>query len=198
MRRSLDVAARLTARAAMLAAALLVILVSTARAQSAPATESAVTLRRTFIAEIDSMQGRFLALAEAIPADKYSWRPAPGVRSIGEVFMHVASEYYVYTPMAYGVTPSPVVGRGREAFQKFEADATKERVLQHLKEGFAFARQSIVAIEPATLASERKLFGRDGLTLTQTSFSMAGDLHEHIGQLVAYARMNGIKPPWSR
>jgi uncharacterized damage-inducible protein DinB len=204
MRRPLDTTAGPIARVVTFLSALFALVAisaSDARAQTAPtaqATESAVALRRTFVAEIDSMQGRFLALAEAIPADKYAWRPAPGVRSIGEVFMHVASEYYVYTPMAYGATPSPVVGRGREAFQKFEASASKEDVLKHLREGFAFTKQSIGAIEPATLASQRKLFGRDDLTLTQTSFSMAGDLHEHLGQLVAYARMNGIKPPWSR
>ena len=197
MRSPLDVPRRL-ATAALVAIALVALHGSTVGAQSASATESAVALRQTFVAELDSMQGRFLALAEAIPADKYAWRPGPGVRSIGEVFMHVASEYYVYTPMAYGVAPSPVVGRGREAFQKFEATADKETVLKHLREGFAFTKQSIGAIEPATLASQRKLFGQDGLTLTQTSFSMAGDLHEHMGQLVAYARMNGIKPPWSK
>jgi hypothetical protein len=64
-------------------------------------------------------------------------RPAPWVRSVGEAFMHVASEYYVYTPMAYGTSRSTVIQQGREGMQKFEAMSTKEDVLQHLDEGFA-------------------------------------------------------------
>jgi hypothetical protein len=84
-----------------------------------------------------------VALAEAIPAEKYSWRPAKGVRSVGEAFMHVASEFYVYTPMSYGAAASPVVGRGPEAFEKFEAMSSKPEVLKHLKEGFAYTKQAL-------------------------------------------------------
>ena len=198
MRSPLDVSRRLTARAAALALALLVIgSAREALAQGAGATEAAVALRSAFVADLDSVQAKYVALAEAIPADKYSWRPAPGVRSIGEVFMHVASEYYVYTPMSQGATPSPVVGRGREAFQKFEAEATKENVLKHLKEGFAYARQQVTGVEAANLVGVRKIYGRD-FTIAQTSLMMSGDLHEHLGQLIAYARSVGIAPPWSR
>ena len=69
--------------------------------------------------DLDSLQAKYLALANAFPEDKYSWRPAPGVRSVGETFMHVASEYYVYTPMAYGLAPSTVIARGRPALAAF-------------------------------------------------------------------------------
>ncbi|HEV7993986.1 MAG TPA: DinB family protein [Gemmatimonadaceae bacterium] len=198
MRSPLDVSVRLTARSALLALALAAISsVGEARAQGAAATESAVALRTTFVTDLDSLQAKFVSLAEAIPADKYSWRPSPGVRSIGEVFMHVASEYYVFNPLAYGATPSPVVGRGQAAFAKFEASSTKEDVLKHLKEGFAYTKQSIGGVEPANLVGSRKLFGGE-YTIAQTSFAMAGDLHEHLGQLIAYARSIGVKPPWTK
>src|SRR5262249_33866570 len=62
----------------------------------APNREAALETRKWFLADLDTLQSKFLALANAIPAEKYSWRPAPGVRSIGEAFMHVASEYYVF------------------------------------------------------------------------------------------------------
>jgi hypothetical protein len=159
--------------------------------------DAAVEVRMRFLSDLDTLQSKFLALAEAFPAEKYSWRPAPGVRSVGEAFMHVASEYYVYTPMAYGATPSPVVGRGREAFQKFEASSSKAEVLKHLKEGFAYTRQALSGIEAGQLGGTRKLFGGDR-TIIETSFVMSGDLHEHLGQLIGYARMNGVKPPWSK
>jgi hypothetical protein len=198
MRSPLDVSGRLTARVATLALALLALSsAAEARAQAAGATDAAIALRSAFVADLDSIQAKYVALAEAIPAEKYSWRPAPGVRSIGEVFMHVASEYYVYTPMSHGATPSPVVGRGREAFATFESAATKENVLKHLKEGFAYARQAVNGVEPANLVGVRKIYGRD-FTIAQTSMMMSGDLHEHLGQLIAYARSNDVKPPWTR
>ena len=78
-----------------------------------PNRDAAVEMRKQYLLDLDTLQTKFLALAEAIPADKYSWRPAPGVRSVGEVFMHVASEYYVYTPLTFGATPSPVVTRSK-------------------------------------------------------------------------------------
>jgi hypothetical protein len=198
MRSPLDVSVPLVTRAAALALALLAISsTSEAHAQGSGATAAAVALRSAFVADLDSLQAKYVALAKAIPAEKYAWRPAPGVRSIGEVFMHVASEYYVYTPMSHGATPSPVVGRGREAFAKFEAAATKENVLKHLEEGFAYAKQAVNGVEPANLVGVRKIYGRD-FTIAQTSLMMSGDLHEHLGQLIAYARSNEVKPPWTR
>jgi hypothetical protein len=77
-----------------------------AHAQYSPDRATALEVRKEFLTNLDSLQSRFLALAEAFPADKYAWRPAPGVRSVGEVFMHVASEYYFWTPAVFGATPS--------------------------------------------------------------------------------------------
>lgn len=158
---------------------------------------AAIEVRSRFVTDLDTLQHKFLALAEAIPADKYSWRPAPGVRSIGEAFMHVASEYYLFTPMAYGATPSPVIKRAQGEMAKFEAMSTKVDVMKHLAEGFAYTRQAVLGLDNAKITGTQKLFGGDR-TIIETSFIMSGDLHEHLGQLIAYARMNGIKPPWSK
>ena len=89
-----------------------------------PNREAALEVRKQFMADLDTLQSKFLALANAFPANKYSWRPSQGVRSVGEVFMHVASEYYVYAPMAYGATRSPVIPRGQDSFKKFESAST--------------------------------------------------------------------------
>src|SRR5215831_8132509 len=70
-------------------------------AQDIPNREAALEIRKRFVMDLDTLQSKFLALSDAIPEGKYAWRPAPGVRSVGEVFMHVASEYYVYAPMSY-------------------------------------------------------------------------------------------------
>ena len=159
--------------------------------------ENAAALRKSYLGAVEELQGKFLQLAEAFPADKYSWRPAPGVRSVGEVFMHVASEYYAWSPRSFGAQPSPVVTMTREGFQQFEANATKENVLKHLKEGYTYGRQAVEGVEPATLVGTKKFFGTDATT-ADIALGMSGDLHEHLGQLIAYARVNGIKPPWTK
>jgi uncharacterized damage-inducible protein DinB len=161
------------------------------------AKDNAVALRKSYLADIEDKQGKFLQLAEAFPADKYAWRPAPGVRSVGEAFMHVASEYYAWSPRSFGAAPSPAVTMTPEGFQKFEANATKDSVIKHLKAGFAYGKQAVEGVDPATLVGTRKFFGRDATT-ADIALGMAGDLHEHMGQLIAYARMNGVKPPWSK
>jgi uncharacterized damage-inducible protein DinB len=184
-----------TLRAGALVALTLICTPRLAAAQTA--AENAAALRTSYLASLEEVQGKFLQLAEAFPADKYAWRPAPGVRSVGEVFMHVASEYYAWSPRSLGAQPSPVVTMTREGFQKFESTATKEDVLKHLKEGYAYGRQAVQGVDPATLTGTKKFFGQDATT-ADIAMGMSGDLHEHLGQLIAYARMNGIKPPWSK
>jgi len=170
---------------------------SAALAQDVPNREAALEIRKRFVMDLDTLQSKFLALADAFPAEKYAWRPGPGVRSVGEVFMHVASEYYVYAPMAYGAARSPVIPRGPDSFKNFEAKSTKADVMKHLKEGFAYTKQSVDGLDPAAITGTKKLFGGDR-TIIETSFAMTDDLHEHLGQLIAYARMNGVVPPWSK
>ena len=168
-----------------------------AQAQDLPNRETAIEIRKQFVADLDSLQSKFLALANAFPADKYAWRPGPGVRSVGEVFMHVASEYYVFAPMAYGAPRSPLIPRGQDSFKNFESKSTKADVMKHLNEGFAYTKQQIAGLDPAAITGTKKLFGGDR-TIIETSFAMTDDLHEHLGQLIAYARMNGVVPPWSK
>jgi hypothetical protein len=169
----------------------------TVGAQAAPDRDAAILVRKEYLLDLDTLQSKFLALAQAIPADKYSWRPAPGVRSVGEVFMHVASEYYVYTPMSFGAARSPAIAKGQPAMDAFEKMSTKDDVLKHLKEGFAYATTAVNGLDPSTLTGTKKLFGGD-YTIVATSDGMLADMHEHLGQLIAYCRMNGIKPPWSK
>jgi hypothetical protein len=190
-------AARAMRSAAVVASVAVAASVRPAAAQDVPNREAALAIRKQFLMDLDSLQSKFLALSDAFPEDKYAWRPGPGVRSVGEVFMHVASEYYVYAPMAYGAARSPVIPRGPEAFKTFESKSTKADAQKHLKEGFAYAKQTIEGLDPAAITGTKKLFGGDR-TIIETSFAMTDDLHEHLGQLIAYARMNGVVPPWSK
>jgi hypothetical protein len=109
----------------------------------------------------------------------------------------VASEYYVFAPMAYGAPRSPLIPRGQDSFKNFESKSTKADVMKHLNEGFVYTKQQIAGLDPAAITGTKKLFGGDR-TIIETSFAMTDDLHEHLGQLIAYARMNGVVPPWSK
>lgn len=186
-----------TTRTRVLAVVLALAGGSSVASAQVPNRESAIEMRKRFVMDLDTLQSKFLALSEAFPADKYAWRPAPGVRSVGEVLMHVASEYYVYTPMSYGAARSPVIPRGQDAFKKFESSATKADVSKHLKEGFAYMKQALEGLDPAAITGTQKIFGEDR-TIIESSLVMTADLHEHLGQLIGYARMNGVTPPWSK
>jgi hypothetical protein len=165
-------------------------------AQTVPNREAAAEVRKQFLADLDTLHHKFVALAGAFPAAKFAWRPAPGVRSVGEAFMHVAAEYYTYVPSAYGAAPSPVPGP-ESASKQFEATGTKAEVLKQLDAGYAYTTNSLKGIDPARLAGTHTIWGAQR-TIIETSLGPLDDLHEHLGQLIAYARMNGVTPPWSK
>jgi hypothetical protein len=166
-----------------------------AAAQDAMTKEAAAAVKANFLADLEGMRAKFVALAQAFPADKYTWRPMDGVRSVSEVFMLLAFEGYGFAPTAFGGARANIGTQDEQA--KLRTLSDKTAVIDHLNKGFAHAKTSIEAIDPATLTGKRKLFGNEVTTLGAASL-VAGDMHEHLGQLIAYARMNHIVPPWSK
>ncbi|MDB4893603.1 MAG: DinB-like domain protein, partial [Gemmatimonadetes bacterium] len=141
------------------------------------------------------VHAKIMALANAIPEDKYSWRPSPGVRSVSEVLMHVATEYYFYVPGSVGAKPPADFGPPRETIPKKEKITAKSEVLAELNKSWAYARTQVTSVDASTLTGVYKPWGA---SLPKAAFGMAGDLHEHLGQLISYARSVGVKPPWSK
>lgn len=164
-------------------------------AQDVLDAKSALHLRSEYAADLDTVHVKILALANAIPADKYSWRPAAGVRSISEVLMHVASEWFYYVPASVGGKPPADFGVPKETMPKLEKVTTKTEVLAQLNKSWAHSKAVLAAADASKLTGNYKPWG---LTLDQSAFSMAGDLHEHLGQIITYARSVGVKPPWSK
>jgi uncharacterized damage-inducible protein DinB len=190
---SSDHARRLIVAGALLGAVALVVLSPTARAQDVLTRDSAAAIKAAFLADLEAMRGKYIGLAEAFPADKYTWRPMEGVRSVSEVLMLNVSEGYGFAPQALGGKPAMT----REEAQKLSAVTDKAQVLEQLTKAFAYAKQAIEVIDPATLVGRRSVFGRER-TMPEVVLFVAGDMHEHLGQLIAYARMNRIVPPWSK
>lgn len=158
----------------------------------APKTQLPASIDDSFKAEfftnLDDAQEKILHLAESVPADRYTWRPDPDVRSISEVFMHIAgSNYFLATFLG---AEAPKMDGDMEKVVTRKAD-----VIADLKRSFEYLRHAVTTTRD--LQKPVKMFGaqttRRGVLVTILSH-----LHEHLGQSIAYARMNGVVPPWSR
>ena len=165
------------------------------RAHDVISQEAAAALKASFLADLDTMQKKYVGLAEAFPPDKYTWQPMEGVRSVSEVLMLVAFEGYNFVPTSFGAKPADL--GSKEEASKLRTLSDKTQVIAHLNKGFAHAKQALEAVDPATLTGKRKLFGAERSSI-DIALLVGGDMHEHLGQLIAYARMNKIVPPWSK
>jgi uncharacterized damage-inducible protein DinB len=159
----------------------------------APAASAAPAqgFRAEYAAEVDSVGKKLVELAEAIPADKYGWRPAPGVRSVGEVFMHVVG--------GNSSIPSFVGAQRMDGITR-ESEKTvtdKAQIVALLKKSIDNAKAAGTVITDADLDKKYKTFGGREMTGRQVLSLIENHMHEHLGQAIAYARMNGITPPWS-
>ena len=147
--------------------------------------------RSEVLAEVMIQEDKFVRLAEAVPADRYTWRPAPDVRSFAEVFLHVAAANYNLYKLV-GTPPPP--GFDVKGFEKSTTD--KAKVIATLKDSFAHARKAITAMPDADLDKSLDWFGgkntERGILLFITRHAA-----EHLGQSIAYARLIGVVPPWT-
>lgn len=147
--------------------------------------------RSEVLAEVMIQEDKFTRLADAIPAEKYSWRPAPDVRSFAEVFLHVsAANYNVYKLV--GTPPPP--GLDIKTLEKSTTDKTK--VIATLRDSFAHARKAITSMPDADLDKSLDWFGGKNTERGILLF-IVRHAAEHLGQSIAYARFAGIVPPWT-
>ena len=147
--------------------------------------------RQEFLGQFNTSMSKFIALAEAMPADKYAWSPGAGVMSVAKVYAHVAHYNYRYPSRAMGVALPPSVG-----LDTLEAVAAKAQVLALLRQSGEFVRTAVKEMPDAQLAAQTRLYGRD-VQRWAVLFQLLAHMNEHLGQSIAYARMNGLVPPWS-
>lgn len=147
--------------------------------------------RAEFLRDLDDVEKKIMQLAMAVPAAKYSWRPARGVRSVSEVYMHIAGGNYFLA--------GTIRSRGSALEPPMLADeqiADKQRVLDELRRSFEQLRGAALNITDADLDKTVRMYTSD-MTERNAFMTALTHLHEHLGQSIAYARMNGIAPPWS-
>ena len=147
--------------------------------------------RSEVLAEVMIQEDKFTRLAEAIPADKYTWRPASDVRSFAEVFLHVSAANYNLYKLVGTPPPSGVDLKGLE-----KSTSDKAKVVATLKDSFAHAKKAITAMPDADLEKSLDWFGGKNTERGILLF-IVRHTAEHLGQSIAYARVVGIVPPWT-
>jgi uncharacterized damage-inducible protein DinB len=183
---------RMKVRAVFVATLLVVCSIASAQqnaTHASPAAQNAKSFRAEFLADLDDVQEKITDLAKAVPAEKYTWRPAAGVRSISEVYMHIAGSNYFLATFVNVQPPSTMP-------KDIESISEKKLVLAELQKSFDHVRSIIRNTPEAELERNVNLFGKPS-TERAVFVTMLNHLHEHLGQSIAYARMNGVVPPWS-
>ena len=152
-----------------------------------------------FLQDIEQAEKKIVGLAKAMPESAWQYRPSQEVRSTAEVLMHMAADNY-YIPAVLGIQPPKETGITKEyetaaAFEK--KTMSREATLAELEASFAFLRKSMQEMPDAQLETVVSVFGRK--TTNRGFWLMATThLHEHLGQLIAYARASKVTPPWSK
>ena len=167
-----------------------------AAAQPAAAAAPARAFQTDFLGLLDDVQKKILSLEEAIPQDKFKWRPAPGVRSISEAFLHIAYANYGLTKGATGKVPPADIGWDGDRAKWDGKTTDKAQIKQTLEKSFDHVRATMKDVQDADLDKKVSLFGHE-MTERAVFMLVLGHLNEHMGQEVAYARANGVVPPWS-
>jgi uncharacterized damage-inducible protein DinB len=200
---------RLTGSTAVLALAFALALPALAQDKPMAQTETKIETKKTTVVKpamapmatgsgvkasalhsLQDAQKKLIDLAEAMPADKYTWHPE-GARTVGEVFNHVAGANYFF-PTRWGA-------KGPEGVdpRSFDKDAgDKAKTIETLKKSFDYLIASLNALPESELSKSVKVFDHDG-TYLDFVFIAVTHAHEHLGQSIAYARSNGVVPPWS-
>ena len=170
---------------------------SAAAASSTPAPASGLVA--DLLRDVGQVEQKMIGLARAVPADKYAWRPGAGVRSVSDLIMHVAADNYLF-PVILGTPADPATGITAEykTAQAFETrKVSRDSAIVELERSFAFLKKSLSATPEAKLPEKVSMFGQQ-FTTQQAWLLATVHLHEHLGQFIAYARSNGVKPPWSQ
>lgn len=172
------------------------------------AQEKIPEARKELLDPFMGASGECLAMAKAVPEEQYAWRPMEGVRSFGEVFAHMAGSTLLFLSYAGQKPPQGpahdlavvYMKRGFEMPEIFAAERaikTKAQTIEAMEQAFHMARDFIRRMPDSDLEKRVDFFGQP-ITLRGLLIQMDSHLSEHLGQSIAYARMNHIVPPWSQ
>ncbi len=163
-----------------------------AQPAAAPAAAAAPDFRADLLKQIDEIGGKAVSLAEATPEEKYSWRPGEGVRSTGEVYLHMVIGNFLVASWVGKPVPPEIDLRKLE-----KSNPGKEKTVALLKQSYERLHEGLASTSDASLGKTITMFGSKS-TLQNALLTMSLHSSEHLGQAIAYARSSGVVPPWSK
>ena len=156
----------------------------------------AMSVHQAQVADIQGMKQKFTSLGNAFPESAMDWRPMEGVRSVKDVLMLITTECHVF-PAMMGAEPAMGAGAGFRAEMERLSPMSKSELLAEMGRAFDYMIAAVDGMDRAAQMKETNFFGQQVTTSAGIAMATA-DMHEHLGQLIAYARTNEIVPPWSR
>ena len=175
-----------TLKITLFSAVLVLTTTHTSLAQSAPEG-----FRDTFLGQFN-YSSRVLQLAEAMPAELYDWSPGEGIFSVERVYMHIARYNYYYPASSFGIEPPDGID-----LETMEMITGKDTVVEHLRQSIEHVKKHASEMTDETLAEQTTLYGREAQGWA-VWLQLLAHMNEHVGQSIAYARMNSVKPPWAQ
>jgi uncharacterized damage-inducible protein DinB len=164
---------------------------ATASLQPEDKTAPSYDMKAQAMLDLDLQNKKIISLVEVLPQDKFTWRPSPDARSFAEVILHVSGERYSILALGGAKPPASFDAK---TYEKSTTD--KAKILAELKASGDFTQATIGAMTNAEFAKLLPDLGPQA-NAGDVVYILVADCHEHMGQLVAYARENGIVPPWT-
>ena len=168
------------------------LLVALAAAQ-APAQAPPPGFRDEFLRQFNNSMYKFIELAQAMPEDRFAWSPGEGVMPVARVYAHMARYNYYYPATSLSV-PAP---GGEDAESLEQTTTAKADVVEFLRRSREHVRQTVREMTDEQLSASTRLYDRD-VPQWAVLLQLLAHMNEHLGQSIAYARTNGVVPPWSQ
>ena len=165
--------------------------VAVAQQAATDSTAPSYDMKAQALLDLERVQKKFVDLAKAVPDGKFSWRPSEDTRSFAEVLMHVAGERYQILALMGATPPADFNGK---TFEKSTSE--KARIIAELEKTWEFSKQKIGGMSNADFAKPLPKLGPQA-NAGDVVYILVADAHEHLGQAITYARVNGVVPPWT-
>ena len=170
---------------------------SVAAAVSTASAQDATGFRADLLGQLEYVQNQVIDLENAIPDEKMTWRPNKDVRSISEVFSHIAFSNYLIFKFAGVALPEGIeINTPEDEMKAEKASTDKKAIHEQMVKSFEFVKSSIRGMTDASMDNSIDFFGQK-MSMRAILMIVQSHIHEHFGQSIAYARMVGVVPPWT-
>ena len=162
---------------------------------ASPTAAQTPSLQDSQVTDIETMKDKFVGLADAFDATQYDWRPMEGVRSVRDVLGLIVAEAHVF-PMAWGHEPPARAASGFGPEIQRVGELSRAETINEVGLAFDHLIGVVRGMDDTERMAGSEYFGRP-MQIAANSMTAMADMHEHLGQLIAYARTNHVVPPWS-